>query len=167
MYVFVATKLSHIHINSYCTCLYASLQSYGIFKKNHQGSISKKVCTLQFTTPEVKITFVLFYWVMISVLVFTSHSIKAGRDGMFAYNLRSYAECMAGGNRKHYDCHMLRQNIEAERNPALEVIHFMLIAFLNFASLPFVIQFQTVKRSVTKLQNSCKILRARPNYVSS
>ena len=55
---------------------------------------------------------------------------------------------MAGGNRKHLDCHSLRQDLEAEVTPALEVIIFLLVGFLPFASLPFVVQFQTVKRNV-------------------
>ena len=51
---------------------------------------------------------------------------------------------MAGGNRKNHDCHMLRQDLEAE-SPIVEIIYLILASFVNFASLPFVIQFQTVK----------------------
>ena len=55
---------------------------------------------------------------------------------------------MAGGDRKDHDCHKLRLDFEAERNFTIEVIYLILTAFLNFASLPFVIQFRTVKHRV-------------------
>lgn len=58
---------------------------------------------------------------------------------------------MAGGNRKDHDCQNLRQHLEADVKPVVEVIYLVLIAFLNFASLPFVIQFQTVKHSVRRV----------------
>ena len=57
---------------------------------------------------------------------------------------------MAGGNRKHHDCHELRLDLEAEINPVLEVMNFILIASLNCATLPFVIQFQTVKKLIAQ-----------------
>ena len=52
---------------------------------------------------------------------------------------------MAGGNCKDHDCHNLRLDIEDETNPVLEVIYLTGAAFLNFASLPFVVQFQAIK----------------------
>ena len=81
-------------------------------------------------------------------MIWTTASIRNGRDDTFAYTLRSYADCMAGGDRKDHDCHNLRLDLEAETNFVIEVIYLILIAFLNFASLPFVIQFQTVKHTV-------------------
>ena len=57
---------------------------------------------------------------------------------------------MAGGNQKYDDCHELRLDLEAEMNPVLEVITFIFIALLNYASLPFVIQFETIKKSVRR-----------------
>ena len=124
------------------------MQSRGIFKRKRQDSGSKQVCTCQFTVPEIKITFVLFYWIVHTVLVWTSLSVRSGRNDIFDYHLRSYTDCMAGGNRRDHDCNSLRMDLEAESNPVLEVISFLLSGFLNFASLPFVIQFQTVKNSV-------------------
>ena len=124
-------------------------QSHGIFKTKHQGSVGKQVCTCQFTVPEVKITFVLFYWVIHSVLVWTSLSVRTGRNDIFHYHLRSYTDCMAGGYRRDHDCNSLRMDLEAESNPVIEVIAFISHGFLNYASLPFVIQFQTVKNSLT------------------
>ena len=56
---------------------------------------------------------------------------------------------MAGGNRKGHDCHMLRQDLEAE-SPIVEIIYLVLLAFVNFASLPFVIQFQTAKSTLRR-----------------
>ena len=56
---------------------------------------------------------------------------------------------MAGGNRRDHDCHSLRMNLEAESIHVLEIIYFVSNAFLSFVSIPFVIQFQTVKKSMT------------------
>ena len=107
--------------------------------------------TCQFSVPEVKIGFVLFYWLILTILIWTTASIRNGRDDTFAYNLRAYADCMAGGNRKDHDCHKLRLDLEAETNFVIEAIYLILVAFLNFASLPFVIQFQTVKHTVRQV----------------
>ena len=98
--------------------------------------------------PEFKISIVLFYWVVYSILAWTGFSIRSGRADIFDYYLRSYIDCMAGGNRRDHDCESLRMNFEAESNHAIEVIYFISSAFLNFASVPFVIQFQTVKKSI-------------------
>ena len=96
----------------------------------------------------MKITFVLFYWVIYDVLLWTSISVRAGRNDIFDYYLRSYADCMAGGYRRDHDCNSLRMDLEAESNPIVEMILVLLTGLLNFASLPFVIQYQTVKNSV-------------------
>ena len=64
---------------------------------------------------------------------------------------------MAGGNRKDHDCHELRKDLEAETYPGLEVMYFISIAFVNFVSLPFVVQFHTVRnfvRQATKKLNN-------------
>ena len=98
--------------------------------------------------PEAKIVFVLLYWLVESVVFWTASSIRSGRVDIFDYHLRTYVDCMAGGNHKDHDCHILRQDLEAESNLVLETIALLLIAFLNFATLSFVIQFQTVKNSV-------------------
>ena len=110
--------------------------------------MSKQVRICQFTVPEVKIGFVLFYWLVISILIWTSLSIRYSRDDTFAYTLRSYADCMAGGYRKDHDCHKLRLDLEAESNFVIEAMYLVLTAFINFASLPLVIQFHTVKHTV-------------------
>ena len=123
-------------------------QSHVIFKTRHRDFIGKQVCTYQFTVPELKISFVLFYWVVHAVLLWTSISIRAGRNDTFDYHLRSYTDCMAGGSRRDHDCNSLRMDLEAESSPVIEVITFSSTGFLNFASLPFVIQYQTVKNSV-------------------
>ena len=114
----------------------------------HRDFVGKQVCTCQFTVPEMKISFVLFYWVVHTVLLSTSRSVRAGRNDIFDYHLRSYTDCMAGGYRKDHDCNSLRMDLEAESNPVIEVITFLSSGFLNFASLLFVIQYQTVKNSV-------------------
>ena len=93
---------------------------------------------------------------MITILLFASFSIRAGRTEIFKYYLRSYADCMAGGHRKHHDCHSLRVDFEAESTVALEIVYLIFIAFLNFASLPFVIQFRTIKKSIQRLSSNIR-----------
>ena len=57
---------------------------------------------------------------------------------------------MAGGTRKEHDCHKLREDLEDNAASVLEVISLIFLAFMNFASLPFVIQFQTIKKLITQ-----------------
>ena len=83
-------------------------------------------------------------------MLYAASSIRAGSDNIFNHRLRSYTDCMAGGNRDIDDCHSLRLDIESETNPVADVITMISIAFLNFASLSFVIQFQTIKKVVGK-----------------
>ena len=68
---------------------------------------------------------------------------------------------MAGGNRKDHDCHNLRLDLEDETNPVLELIYRISVTFLNFVSLPFVIQFQAIKTFIgktTKKFNTMKLI---------
>ena len=117
-------------------------------KTQHQDSVGKRICTCHFTVPEFKISFVLLYCVVYSILVWTGFSIKSGRADIFDYCFRSYTDCMAGGNHRDHDCESLRMILEAESNHAIEVIYFLSSAFVSFASVPFVIQFQTVRKSI-------------------
>ena len=75
-------------------------------------------------------------------------SFGATGDDNFDDHLRSFTNCMAGGSRKHHDCHKLRQDLQAKAYPVLAAINLIFLAFQNFASLPFVIQFQTLKISI-------------------
>ena len=143
-----------IYLEYMLYCMYVCMQHYGIFKRMQEKSTGKQVCTCQFTVPEVKIVFVLVYWLVITTALFTSVSIKAGRADMFYYHIKRYIGCMAGGHRKHLDCHSLRQDFEAGVNPTLEIIYLLFVAFLNFSSIPFVIQFRTVKRLINRLGSS-------------
>ena len=87
---------------------------------------------------------------MYTVVLYAASSIRAGRDDIFDHHLRSFTDCMAGGNRRDHDCHSLRLDIEAETNPVADIFTVISNAFLNFASLSFVIQFQTLKKVVGK-----------------
>ena len=58
---------------------------------------------------------------------------------------------MAGGIRKDHDCQELRLNVEAESYPLVEAFYLILLSFLNFSTLPFVIQFQTVKQRLQQV----------------
>ena len=117
----------------------------------HLESVGKQVCTFQFAVPEVKIVFVLFYWLLCTILIWTTFSIRDGRADIFNNILQRYTDCMAGGNREDGDCHNLRLDLEDETNPVLEVIFLTAAAFLNFASLPFVVQFQAIKTFIRKI----------------
>ena len=57
---------------------------------------------------------------------------------------------MAGGSRKEHNCHELREDLEDNATFVLEVISLFFLALQNFASLPFVIQFQTIKKTITQ-----------------
>ena len=66
---------------------------------------------------------------------------------------------MAGGSRKDHDCRELREDLDSETNPGLEVAYLISVAFLNFVSLPFVVQFYAVKefaRQAAKKLKQCK-----------
>ena len=76
----------------------------------------------------------LFYF----LLLITLYILSRTGDGFYEI-LRKYADCMAGGPRKEHDCHELREDLEVNTNPVLEVMSFFFLAFQNFASLPLVI----------------------------
>ena len=141
-------------IYGYILCL----QHHGIFKRRRRrDSTYKQIRTCQFTVPEVKIIFVLLYWLLLTILIWTSLSIRIGRGDTFDQHLRSYTDCMAGGDRKDHDCRSLRIDFEAESSPVAELFYLLLVAFLNFASLPFVIQFQTIQHSVRQASRKLSI----------
>ena len=107
--------------------------------------------------PELKIVFVVFYWLLIYMLLWTVSSVKAGRVNAFDDRLKGYTECMAGGTRKDYNCDSLRLDLEAETNPLAEIVNNILTAFINFATLPFVVQFQTVKHNIKQVKKRLSI----------
>ena len=86
-------------------------------------------------------------------MVWTSISVRDSNYDTFDYHLRSYTDCMAGGNRRDHDCNILRMDFEAESGLVGEVIVILLTGFVNFACLPVVIQFQTVKNLVKALRH--------------
>ena len=107
----------------------------------------------------MKIVFLLLYWLFCTVLVWTNFSISDGRDNIIRKIFQSYVDCMAGGNRKDHDCHELREDIDAETYPPLEVAYLISIAFMNFVSLPFVVRSYAVKefaRQTAKKLKLCK-----------
>ena len=142
----------YMHIAKlYSLYTHVHMQRLGIFKRRQRGSAGMHLCPCQFTVSEVKIVFVLLYWLLLTILIWSSFSVRAGRAEEFDYHLRSYIDCMAGGDRRDHDCQDLRRDLEADIQPVVEVTYLVLVAFLNFSSLPFVIQFQTVKHSVRQI----------------
>jgi len=82
------------------------------------------------------------------ITVWTSFSIRDGSADSFGFYLTQYWRCMAGGSRRSVTCEPYRREFESLSHPGLECTYLILFAFLNFSSLPFVIQYKTVKRSV-------------------
>ena len=129
------------------------MKHHGIFKREQREFNGKQVCTCQFTVPEVKIGFVLLYWLFCITIASINSAITDGRAETITNTFQNYVGCMAGGCRKDHDCHELREDLEAETNPVLEAIVLTSTALLNFVSLPFVIQFRAVKKFC---KTSCK-----------
>ena len=93
-----------------------------------------------------------------TTVIWTGFSIYYGRADVVASILERYVHCMVGGNREGHDCHMLRLDLNAETVPApLQVTYLISIAFLNFASLPFVIEFQAVKKRFSQASIRLKL----------
>lgn len=124
------------------------MQNRRVFKERHQESVRKVACLCKFTVPELKIIIVLFYVLADSTLLWTSISISAGIFDTFDHMVRSYADCMVGGNRKHHDCHLLRSDFDYAIAFVGFIFTVILIGFQNFVSLAFVIQFQTAKKLI-------------------
>jgi len=120
------------------------MQHQGIFKKKSL----RKVCAYEFSAPEIKIFLILCYLLAFMVTIWTTQSIAAGNVDDFKYHLTRYITCMAQGIRENEDCQSYKKEVENLSLPELHVIYTVLFAFLNFSSLPLVVQFRTVKDSV-------------------
>ena len=55
---------------------------------------------------------------------------------------------MAGGANRSHTCEKFRNGFEKLTYPGLEYLYLIFFTFLNFSSLPFVIQYKAVKQSV-------------------
>ena len=55
---------------------------------------------------------------------------------IFDHHLRSFTDCMAGGNRRDHDCHSLRLDVESETNPVVDVFSIISRAILELCK-PF------------------------------
>lgn len=120
------------------------MQQYGLFKQKPQKS-GKQVHVYQFTVPEVKTVFILSYWLLFTAVLWTSLGIRTGRDDS---KLTSSAESMAGGNHEDHDCHSLKLSLEVELHPVVDALILIFVAFISCASVPFVIQVQSVQNSL-------------------
>ena len=104
--------------------------------------------TCYFSTPEVKLFMMFSYLLVIMITAWTSFSIRDGTANSFQFYLEQYWRCMAGGASRSHTCEKFRNEFESLTHPGLECTYLILFTFLNFSSLPFVIQYKTVKRSV-------------------
>ena len=85
------------------------------------------------------------------VVAWTTFTIMIGNSDEFMHRIRRYIACMAQGIHDNEDCIGYKKDIEDLTHPSLNVIYTVLVSFFNFSSLPLVVQFRTVKRSVTRL----------------
>ncbi|XP_065890577.1 uncharacterized protein [Dysidea avara] len=115
----------------------------GIFKKR---SI-RKVCTFELNAPEIKIFLILCYLLAIMVIAWTTFSLVASNSDELMYHTDRYVACMAHGDNK--ECSRYKKEIEDLFHPSLHLIYTVMLAFFNFSSLPLVVQFRTVKQSVS------------------
>jgi len=83
------------------------------------------------------------------VVAWTTFSIMIGRTDEFMDRFNKYVTCMEQGIRDNEDCSSYKKDIEDLSHPSLNMIYTVLFAFFNFFSLPLVIQFRTVKHSMT------------------
>ncbi|XP_065891009.1 uncharacterized protein [Dysidea avara] len=120
----------------------------GIFKRRLNKSTGKPIRTFHFSTPEVKLFFMFCYLLVIMIMVWTSFSIRDGSANSFRFYLEQYWRCMSGGTGRSDTCEPYRREFESLSHPGLECTYLILLAFLNLSSLPFVIQYKTIKRSV-------------------
>ena len=84
------------------------------------------------------------------VLLWTNISIENARFSTISSLILTYAQCMSGGIRKELDCGSYRRDFEAESHPELITAFFTLFSFLSYSNLPFLIQFKTVTRFLSK-----------------
>ena len=84
------------------------------------------------------------------VVAWTTFSMMIGKSDEFMHRISRYVACMAQGIRDNEDCSSYKKDIEDLSHPSLNVIYTVLVSFFNFSSLPLVVQFRTVKRSVTQ-----------------
>ncbi|XP_065896988.1 uncharacterized protein [Dysidea avara] len=117
----------------------------GIFKKR---SI-RKVCTFELNAPEIKIFLILCYLLAIMVIAWTTFSLVISNSDELMYRIDRYVACMAHGDNK--ECSRYKKEIEDLFHPSLHLIYTVMLAFFNFSSLPLVVQFRTVKHSVTSV----------------
>ena len=100
--------------------------------------------------PEVKISLIFCYLLLMMVLLWTNFSIENARFSTISSLILTYAQCMCGGIRKELDCESYRRDFEAESHPELVTAVFTLFSFLSYSNLPFLIQFKTVIHFLSK-----------------
>ena len=120
--------------------------------------------TCHFSIPEVKLFVMFCFLLVIMTTVWTSFSVRDGSANSLQFYLEQYWRCMAGGTNRSHTCEKFRNEFEKLSYPGLECIYLILFTFLNFSSLPFVIQYKAVKQSV---KEATKRLRLKKNSDSN
>ena len=83
------------------------------------------------------------------VIAWTTFSLVISNSDELMYRIDRYVACMAHGDNK--ECSRYKKEIEDLFHPSLHLIYTVMLAFFNFSSLPLVVQFRTVKHSVTSV----------------
>ena len=101
----------------------------GVFKKGDGW-----LC--QFTAPEVKILIIFCYQLTVLAVLWTTLNYNTSRGGEKAIQIGNYFRCSANGVHDLLDCEQYRKKFEALTIQELQVLHLILVAFLNFSNLP-------------------------------
>ena len=124
------------------------LQSIGIFKKENSGGKNKLSC-LQFSTPEVKLLIVFFYFLIVLFVYWTDFSIQLrNRDKLFTA-VNNYASCVRYGDNPMCDKYL--NDVRDASFPALSAMSLLMTSLVNFSNVLFVLQFREVKKTLRRL----------------
>ena len=110
----------------------------GIFKKSDGW-----LC--QLTAPEVKIFIVFCYMLTTFAVLWIYATYTIGKNGEYSIQLVRYIGCSANGVHDHQDCQKFREEFKDLSVRRLQVLYFVLGAFLNLSMLPLIIEYKSVK----------------------
>jgi len=109
--------------------------------------MTRKSCV---STPEVKVFILLCYIFVLMGFLWISFTISVSKFEEFEYYINEYARCMAGGVRNGLDCSELENKFEHENLKYFQVANLVMHAFLNWAYLPLVLSYHSLKKLVKK-----------------
>ena len=108
----------------------------------------------QFTVPEVKILIIFCYLLAVLAVLWTTLTYSMSRGGEIAIQIGTYFRCSANGVHDLLDCEQYRKKFEEITIQELQVLHLILVAFLNLSNLPLIIEYKSVKDKIISTLNS-------------